>query len=55
MDVDYVVNFVGIFFYDGFCDINVDFNFGNFFIEELFGGNIGMVFDFGVVVKLDCL
>lgn len=55
MDADYVVNSAGTLSYDGLRDINVDFNFGNFSTEELFGGNTGMAFDFGVAVKLDRL
>ena len=55
MDADYVVNSAGTLNYDGLRDVNVDFNFGNFSTDELFGGNSGMAFDLGVAIKLDRL
>ncbi len=55
MNADYVVNSAGSLSYDGLRDVNLDFNFGNFSTEELFGGNSGMAFDLGVAVKLDRL
>lgn len=55
MDADYVVNSAGTLNYDGLRDVNVDFNFGNFSTEELFGGNSGMAFDLGIAFKLDRL
>lgn len=51
LNVDYQVNSVFFFIYDGFDDIQINFDFGIFFVESLFMGNIGFVFDLGVYVK----
>ncbi|MEL6655374.1 MAG: DUF5723 family protein [Bacteroidota bacterium] len=55
MDADYVVNSAGTLNYDGLRDVNVNFDFGNFSTDELFGGNSGMAFDLGIAVKLNRL
>lgn len=52
MDADFRVNSAGALNYDGLRDVDVDFNFGNFSGQPLFGPQSGVAFDLGIAVQL---
>ncbi|MEQ8706803.1 MAG: DUF5723 family protein [Phaeodactylibacter sp.] len=52
LDADYQVNSASALTYDGFDDIQTNFDFSTFSAEDLFTGNTGFAFDLGAHVKL---
>lgn len=52
LNADYQVNSASSLTYDGFDDIQTNFDFGTFSAESLFTGNTGFAFDLGAHVKL---
>jgi len=52
LDADYLVNSSGSLQYDGFDNLDTNFDFANFNSEGLFQGNTGFAFDFGAHLRL---
>lgn len=52
MDANYVINSAGALRYNDINDIGLNFQFGDFSTESIFGENRGMAFDLGLAVKL---
>ncbi len=52
LDADFRVNTTGNIRYNGFRDLTVDYDFGNFNADELFTKNTGFAFDLGAHVQL---
>ena len=52
LDADYLVNSAGSLEYDGFDELNTDFDFANFDGENFFSGNTGFAFDLGASLRL---
>ena len=49
---DYVLNSAGAVNYDGFTDLQTDFNFGGLTFDKFFSSNRGLAFDFGARLQL---
>ncbi|MBV6655585.1 MAG: hypothetical protein KI786_17580 [Mameliella sp.] len=52
LDADYQINSAASLTYNGFDDIQTNFDFSTFSAEDLFTGNTGFAFDIGAHVKL---
>lgn len=52
---DYILNSAGAVNYNGFTDLQTDFNFGELTFEKFFSANTGLAFDLGARLKLDKL
>ncbi len=52
LSADYLANSAGSLRYNGFDELAVDFNYGNFDTEELFTGNTGFAFDLGLRLQI---
>lgn len=52
LDADYLINSSGALQYDGFDQLNLNFDFGKIETKQLFSNNTGIAFDLGVQLKL---
>lgn len=52
LNADYQVNSASSLSYDGFDEVQTNFDFGGFSAEDLFTGNSGFAFDLGAHVRL---
>lgn len=52
LEADYLVNSSSSLEYDGFDDLNLNFNFGNLETKNLFSQNTGLSFDLGAHLQL---
>lgn len=52
LNADYQINSAASLQYDGFDDVQTNFDFATFSAEDLFTGNTGFAFDLGAHVKL---
>lgn len=52
LDADFLANSSGTVAYDGFDELTVNFDFGNFNTQQFFSGNSGLAFDIGARLQL---
>lgn len=52
LDADYLVNSAGSLRYNGWDEIDIAFNFGQFTADQLFGSNVGYSFDLGASYQI---
>ncbi len=52
LDADFTLNSSGTITYDGFDELQVDFDFDDFTVDELFNDNVGFAFDLGAQLDL---
>lgn len=52
LDADFLANSSGTVEYDGFDNLTVNFDFGNFNTRQFFSGNNGLAFDIGARLQL---
>lgn len=52
LNADYLVNSAGALEYDGFSDLNIDFDFGRLNTKNFLSGNDGFAFDLGLNAEL---
>ncbi|GAB4257677.1 MAG: hypothetical protein Kow0027_24990 [Saprospiraceae bacterium] len=52
---DYILNSAGAVNYNGFTDLQTDFNFGQLTFDNFFSSNSGVAFDIGARLKLEQL